>query len=106
MHRLRQQQPKLHRQLCDIVFQLAHVRDALVSLPEAYVLEGAMSEMLLLTDLAVREARESLNGPRHRRSQPLPVSPGVDEALARAIQTQGADSDVHTKLILLDASTN
>lgn len=74
MHRLRQQQPKLHRELCNIAFRLQRVRDALVDLPEAYVLDGAMSEILMLTDHAVKEARDSLSVPGRRRPHCLTSS--------------------------------
>lgn len=102
MHRLRQQQPKLHRELCEIVFRLERVRDMLVALPEAYVLEGAISEMLLLTDHAVKEVRDSLSGSGRRRPQSLPVSQEADDALARVIHGQETDPCESPKLILLD----
>lgn len=104
MHRLRQQQPKLHRELCNIAFRLQRVRDALVDLPEAYVLDGAMSEILMLTDHAVKEARDSLSVPGRRRPHCLTSSQAADDALVRAIQTQETAPGSSTTLIVFDDS--
>lgn len=102
MNTLRQQQPKLHRELCDVVVRLHRVKDALVALPEAYTLRGAVSEMLLLADEAMKEVRESLSDTARRR-RPSVCHFGyrpADQALLRALCDPDPDGPATQRIVL------
>lgn len=103
MHKLRRQQPGLHRELCEIVFRLQRVKDTLIALPEAFVLEGAISEILLLTEPAMQEVRDSLGDTSgHRRRVPLTVSREADQALIGALCNHEPDARTSKQILLLD----
>ena len=59
MQKLKREQPRLHRELCECIWNLHKVKTAIHELPEAYAIGGAVAEVLMLIEHATEEARDS-----------------------------------------------